>query len=53
MLTARADSVDRGRAMALGADAYISKPFAISEIMAAIGRLLKCDRFDPCAVAAE
>lgn len=34
MLTGRTDPEDRARALATGADAFISKPFAVNEIVA-------------------
>lgn len=49
MLTARADSGDRNRAMMLGADAFIAKPFAIADLMAGVDRLIRGER--GCVVA--
>lgn len=40
MLTARSDPSDRARAMALGVDVFLSKPFSVGELIASIGSLL-------------
>jgi len=40
MITARGREVEREKALALGADAFIVKPFAIQEIIETIHRLL-------------
>ena len=40
MLTAKGRDVEITEGMALGADAYITKPFATRELMAAIARLM-------------
>ena len=40
MLTARTSAEDRTRALALGVDAYIEKPFAIRELMAVVDRFV-------------
>jgi len=40
MFTARGRQVEREKALALGADAFIVKPFAAQEVMGTISRLL-------------
>jgi DNA-binding response OmpR family regulator len=40
MITARGREVEREKALALGADAFIVKPFAIQELVETIHRLL-------------
>lgn len=39
VVTARAQAVDRARGEALGADAYIAKPFEPAELVSVVGRL--------------
>lgn len=41
MLTGRSDRDDRSRALAMGADIFISKPFAVSELMQHVEALLQ------------
>ena len=41
MLTAKGRDVEITEGMALGADAYITKPFATRELMAAVARLMQ------------
>lgn len=43
MLTARTDIQDKRRAISLGADAFIGKPFTLRELMAAVERLMQQD----------
>lgn len=40
MLTARGLEEERGAGLALGADAYITKPFSTKELLATVNRLL-------------
>ena len=40
MLTARTDAHDRARAIALGADAYIEKPFSTRDLIALVSELI-------------
>jgi DNA-binding response OmpR family regulator len=40
MLTAKGREVEVGKGLALGADAYITKPFANKELLAEVRRLL-------------
>lgn len=40
MLTARSEPSDRARAMALGVDVFLAKPFSVSELISSIGPLL-------------
>ena len=40
MLTARTSVEDRRRALALGADAYVEKPFVVQELIALVKRLI-------------
>jgi CheY-like chemotaxis protein len=39
VVTGRAQAVDRARGEALGADAYLSKPFEPAELVSVVGRL--------------
>lgn len=41
MLSAKGRDVEISQGMALGADAYITKPFATRELMAAVARLMQ------------
>lgn len=41
MVTSRARNVERDKALALGADAYITKPFANADLLAEIAALLE------------
>ena len=41
MLTAKGRDVEVGQGLSLGADAYITKPFATRELMAAVARLMQ------------
>lgn len=41
MLTGRTDAECRVRAMALGVDAFMTKPFSVREVMARLQRLLE------------
>ena len=43
MLTARTDVEDRRRALALGVDVYIEKPFVVQELVAVVSRLITRD----------
>jgi DNA-binding response OmpR family regulator len=40
MLTARGQESDQRSGLALGADAYVTKPFAIADVVACVDRLL-------------
>ncbi len=40
MLTARSEPSDRARAMALGVDAFLTKPFSVCELISSLGPLL-------------
>lgn len=40
MLTARTDALDRARALALGADAYVEKPFSTQGLIALMSSLI-------------
>lgn len=40
MLTARSDPSDRARAVALGVDRFLTKPFSVSDLMHHLGQLL-------------
>lgn len=44
MLTARGRDEEREKGMALGADAYVTKPFSTKELMATVGELLAGSR---------
>lgn len=44
MLTARGQEADQRMALALGADAYIIKPFAVAEVVDCVERLLAAPR---------
>ena len=44
MLTARGGANDQHTGLALGADAYVTKPFAISEVVECVADLLARDR---------
>ena len=46
MLTARTGREDRERALAAGADAFMSKPFSMLELMTIVNRLTRRSRFD-------
>ncbi len=41
MMTARGTSVERRKGMALGADAFVSKPFDLRDLMGQVRRLLE------------
>ena len=41
-LTARGRELDLAKGLALGADAYITKPFSNSEVVASVQELLEC-----------
>jgi len=54
MLTARSEPSDRARAMALGVDVFLAKPFSVSELISSIGPLLLRRRqLDPGRIAAN
>ena len=40
MLTARSEPSDRARAMALGVDVFLTKPFSVCELISSLGPLL-------------
>lgn len=42
MLTGRAEPEDRRRAMALGADIFLVKPFSVGELMSSLACRLQC-----------
>jgi two-component system, OmpR family, alkaline phosphatase synthesis response regulator PhoP len=42
MLTAKGRDVERDRGMALGADAYVTKPFSTRDLVVKIKRMLGC-----------
>jgi DNA-binding response OmpR family regulator len=42
MLTAKGRDVERDRGMALGADAYVTKPFSTRDLMVKIKQMLGC-----------
>jgi DNA-binding response OmpR family regulator len=42
MLTAKGRDVERDRGMALGADAYVTKPFSTRDLVAKIKQMLGC-----------
>jgi DNA-binding response OmpR family regulator len=42
MLTAKGRDVERDRGMALGADAYVTKPFSTRDLVVKIKRMLDC-----------
>jgi DNA-binding response OmpR family regulator len=44
MLTAKGREEERDRGMALGADAYVTKPFSTKELLAKLGELLAGSR---------
>jgi two-component system, OmpR family, phosphate regulon response regulator PhoB len=46
MLTARTGREDRERALGAGADAFISKPFSIAELMTVVDRLTRRSHVD-------
>jgi two-component system phosphate regulon response regulator PhoB len=53
MLTARSEPSDRARAMALGVDVFLAKPFSVGELISSIGPLLlRRPRPDPGSLAA-
>lgn len=43
VISARADATDRARGVALGADAYVAKPFSPAELVTLVRRLLRQD----------
>jgi two-component system, OmpR family, phosphate regulon response regulator PhoB len=43
MLTARTDREDRLRALQLGVDAFVAKPFAVGDVISRLQRLLSSD----------
>ncbi|THF58760.1 response regulator transcription factor [Ollibium composti] len=47
MLTAKGGEADQRVGMDLGADAYISKPFAIAEVVACVRAVLACGQERP------
>ncbi len=51
MLTCRADRDDRSRAIDLGVDAFLAKPFAVHELMSRVGLLLQKQRLPEAAGA--
>jgi DNA-binding response OmpR family regulator len=44
MLTARGRDEEREKGLALGADAYVTKPFSTKELLAKVGELLAVSR---------
>jgi len=44
MLTARGRDEEREKGLALGADAYVTKPFSTKELLAKVGELLAMNR---------
>src|SRR5262249_6591410 len=50
VLSARRDEFDKVAALRLGADDYVTKPFALAELLARVGAVLR--RAPPIAVAA-
>ncbi|MEM7226971.1 MAG: response regulator [Pseudomonadota bacterium] len=44
MLTARGQDEDRERGLALGADAYLTKPFSTRQVLAQVQRLVSAER---------
>lgn len=40
VITARTDAADQARAMAMGVDDYITKPFSVADVIARINRVL-------------
>lgn len=44
MLSARGRDEEREKGLALGADAYVTKPFSTKELMAKVGELLAMNR---------
>lgn len=44
MLTAKGREEERDRGLALGADAYVTKPFSTKELLAKLGELLAVSR---------
>lgn len=44
MLTAGGREEEREKGLALGADAYVTKPFSTKELLAAVGELLAANR---------
>jgi len=47
MLTARGQDADQRRGFELGADAYVTKPFAITDVVDCVTRLLSSPRRAP------
>ena len=52
MLTARNHPDDRSRAMAMGADVFLSKPFAMLDLMRHVENLVGCREIRPAACLA-
>jgi DNA-binding response OmpR family regulator len=50
VLTARGDEADKVRGLRNGADDYVTKPFALRELLARIGALLRRSRGSPAAL---
>jgi DNA-binding response OmpR family regulator len=50
VLTARGDEADKVRGLRNGADDYVTKPFALRELLARIGALLRRARGSPAAL---
>jgi len=44
MLTARGRDAEREKGLALGADAYVTKPFSTKELLAKVSELLAANR---------
>jgi DNA-binding response OmpR family regulator len=44
MLSARGRDSEQAQGLALGADAYVTKPFSTQELLAKVGELLPADK---------
>jgi two-component system, OmpR family, alkaline phosphatase synthesis response regulator PhoP len=49
VLSARQDEFDKVAALGLGADDYVTKPFALAELLARVGAVLRRSRIPPSA----